>query len=452
MKHKRTGSGSAVPSLECIEPNAAGIDVGAREIYVAVPGDRDPKPVRCFWTFTEDLQALAAWLLACRIRTVAMESTGVYWIPLFQILEAGGIEVCLVNSQHVKHVPGRKSDVQDCQWLQYLHSVGLLRASFRPEDAICQVRSLLRHREGLVEMAAQHVQHMQKALSQMNLQLHHVLSDLTGQSGLAIVDAILAGERNPQVLAQLRDPRVKARAETMAKALVGDYRREHLFTLRQSLQAYRHYQQLVAACDQEIEAYLQEFDSKVDIDQHPLGPEPKAHRPRKNEFHFDMRSELYRILGVDLTAVPGLHALSVHTLLAEIGHDLSRFPTGDSFVAWLGLCPDHRKSGGKVLSSKTRRTRNRANRALRIAAQALHRSQSYLGTYYRRMRARLGAPKAITATAHKLARIVFHLLRTREPYDESIFALEQQRQRHRMEIRLRRQARQLGYNLVPLST
>lgn len=227
MKHKRAGRGGAVPSLECIEPNAAGIDVGAREIYVAVPANRDPKPVRCFSTFTRDLQALAAWLLACRIRTVAMESTGVYWIPLFQILEAAGIEVCLVNSRHVKHVPGRKSDVLDCQWLQYLHSVGLLRASFRPAAVICQIRSLLRHREGLVEMAAQHVQHMQKALSQMNLQLHHVLSDLTGQSGMAILDAILTGERDPQVLAELRDGRVKASAETIAQALVGDYRREH---------------------------------------------------------------------------------------------------------------------------------------------------------------------------------------------------------------------------------
>jgi hypothetical protein len=315
MKHKRAGRGGAVPSLECIEPNAAGIDVGAREIYVAVPANRDPKPVRCFSTFTQDLQALAAWLLACRIRTVAMESTGVYWIPLFQILEAAGIEVCLVNSRHVKHVPGRKSDVLDCQWLQYLHSVGLLRASFRPEDVICQIRSLLRHRDGLVEMAAQHVQHMQKALSQMNLQLHHVLSDLTGQSGLAMLDAILAGERDPRVLAELRDGRVKASAETIVQALVGDYRREHLFTLHQSLQAYRYYHQLLAACDQEIEAYLRELDSKIDVEQNPLAPEPKPHRPRKNEFRFDLRSELYRILGVDLTAVPGLNALSVHTLL-----------------------------------------------------------------------------------------------------------------------------------------
>jgi transposase len=436
MRHKRAGKGGAAPSLQCIEPDAAGIDVGATEIYVAVPPDRDPNPVRCFTTFTEDLQALAAWLLACRIRTVAMESTGVYWIPVFQVLEARGLKVCLVNSQHVKHVPGRKSDVADCQWLQYLHTVGLLRGSFRPEDAICQVRSLL--------------QHMQKALSQMNLQLHHVLSDLTGQSGMAILDAILGGERNPQVLAELRDGRVKASPEAIVKSLVGDYRREHLFTLRQSLQAYRHYQTLMAACDLEIAEYLKEFDSKIDVDQHPLPPERYPHPRRKNEFHFDMRTELYRILGVDLTAVPGLNALTAHTLLAEVGRDLSRFPSAAAFVSWLGLCPQNKKSGGKILSTKTRRTKNRLNCALRVAAQTLHRSQTHLGVYYRRMRTRLGAPKAITAAAHKLARIIFHLLTTGQSYDESIFAVHEQRRRTHMENRLRRQANEFGFQLVAL--
>lgn len=449
-RHKRAGKGGAVPSLECIEANAAGIDVGATEIYVAVPPDRDPNPVRSFQTFTEDLEALAAWLLACRIRTVAMESTGVYWIPVFQILEARGMQVCLVNSQHVKHVPGRKSDVADCQWLQYLHSVGLLRGSFRPEDAICRVRSLLRHRDSLVAMAAEHVQHMQKALSQMNLQLHHVLSDLTGQSGLAILDAIVAGERNPVVLAELRDRRVKASTETIVKSLVGDYRREHLFTLKQSLEAYRHYHALIGACDEEIAKYLKEFDSKIDVEQHPLPPPTHGHKPRKNEFRFDMRTELYRILGVDLTAVPGLDAITAHTILAEVGHDLSRFRNAAAFAAWLGLSPDNRKSGGRTLSSKTRRTQNRVNRALRVAAQTLHKSKTYLGNYYRKMRSRLGAPKAITAAAHKLARIIFHLLTHHQPYDESIFAKEEQRHRTRMEHWLSRQAREFGYQLVAL--
>ena len=452
MRRKRAGKGGGVPSLPCIEADAAGIDVGATEIYVAVPEDRDPKPIRCFATFTEDLQALAAWLLACRIRTVAMESTGVYWIPVFQILEARGLEVCLVNSQHVKHVPGRKSDVADCRWLQYLHSVGLLRSSFRPEDAICRVRSLLRHRDSLVEMASEHIQHMQKALTQMNLQLHHVLSDLTGKSGMAILDAILAGERDPQVLANLRDGRVKASAETIVKSLVGDYRREHLFTLRQSLESYRHYQTLMAACDREIEDYLKEFDSNIDIEQHPLPPERYPHPRRKNEFHFDMRTELYRVLGVDLTTIPGFNAITAHAVLAEVGRDLSRFRNAAAFVSWLGLCPQNKKSGGKVLSTKTRRTKNRLNCALRVAAQSLHRSQTYLGTYYRRMRARLGAPKANTAAAHKLARILFHLLTARRSFDENIFAVEEQRRRTRMENRLRRQAQAFGFQLVALSS
>ena len=240
-------------SLECIEPNAAGIDVGAREIYVAVARDRDPEPVRCFSTFTEELQAIAAWLKQCGVASVAMESTGVYWIPLYEVLEEAGLRVCLVNSRHVKHVPGRKSDVSDCQWLQYLHSVGLLRGSFRPEAAICALRALSRHRSNLVEAAAVHVQHMQKALTQMNLQIHHVLSDITGKSGLSIVDAILAGKRDPEQLARLADGRIRAERETVIKSLVGNYRSEHLFTLRQSLEAYRHYQKMLLDCDREIE-------------------------------------------------------------------------------------------------------------------------------------------------------------------------------------------------------
>jgi transposase len=267
--------------LLCLNPNAAGVDIGATEIFMAVPGDRDLQPVRCFSTFTEDLHAAADWLKACHIETVAMESTGVYWIPLFQILEARGFTVFLVNAHPVKNVPGRKSDVSDCQWLQYLHSVGLLRGSFRPEQAVCTVRSILRHRDSLVQMASSHVQHMQKALDQMNLQLHHVISDITGVTGVAILEAILAGERNPHTLAALRDRRIKASADTIIKSLVGDYRREHLFTLGQSLEAFRHYRELIAACDREIAQYLEGFESKVDP---PSGPrsqsegEPKAKR------------------------------------------------------------------------------------------------------------------------------------------------------------------------------
>jgi transposase len=439
-------------SLECIEPNAAGIDVGATEIYVCVAAERDAKPVRCYATFTHDLEAMAAWLQRCGIVTVAMESTGVYWIPVYEVLEAAGLRVCLVNSRHVKHVPGRKSDVSDCQWLQYLHSVGLLQASFHPDSAIRALRALNRHRASLVEVASVHVQHMQKALTQMNLQIHHVLSDLTGKSGLAILDAIVTGQRDAEQLAELADGRIQADKETVAKSLVGHYRSEHLFTLRQSLEAYRHYQQMLADCDREIEQHLVQLPGHGDGGE-PPPPSYKGGRGkrRKNQFHFDMGKELYRVLGTDLTAVPGLNALTVHTLVSEIGTDVSRFANAGAFASWLTLCPSNKKSGGKVLSSGTRKSKSRAGKALRLAARTLHKSQSFLGSYYRRMRARLGGPQAITAAAHKLARIVYHLISTRTAYDESIFAKEEQKYNLRHQHRLHKQASALGFQLVPLS-
>ena len=445
-------------ALPVIEPDAAGIDLGATAIYVAVPQDRDPQPVRSFTTFTEDLLACAAWLRQCGVRTIAMEATGVYWIPLFQILEAQGFEVQLVNARHVQNVPGRKSDVSDCQWLQYLHAVGLLRGSFRPAACVCAVRTVLRHREMLVRYAAAHIQHMQKALDQMNLHLHHVLSDLTGKSGMAILDAILAGERDPHELAKLRDRRVKASAETMAKALVGDWRPEHLFTLRQAVAAYRYYHQLLQECDAEIERLLAQVPScpappAVD----PSEPGAKTKRrptPRGNEVqlpHADLHGELVRLWGVDLTQVPGFQVTNAHALFTEIGADLSAFPTAKHFASWLGLCPDNRTTGGKVQRVQTRDVRHRVALLLRLAAQSLHDSKSALGAFYRRMRTRLGAPKAITAAAHKLARILYHLLTTRTAYDESVFAREEERyQRQRLQ-RLQRDATAMGYALSPLA-
>lgn len=439
-------------SLECIELNAAGIDVGATEIFVAVPPDRDPQPVRSFPTFTTDLRAMAAWLVRCGITTVAMESTGVYWIPPHEILEEAGIRVCLVNSKHVKHVPGRKTDVQDCQWLQYLHSVGLLKASFRPDSQICAIRSLSRHRASLIESAAVHVQHMHKALTQMNLQIHHVLADITGQSGMAIVEAIVAGQRDPVQLADLCHKGVRSSQQTVIKSLTGNYRSEHLFTLNQSLIAYKHYQALMADCDREIERLMRSLNGRIDPTQNgPMPPsDPRVQKRRKNQFHFQMSPELTRIFGVDLTQIPGISALTAHTLLAEIGPDLSRFPSPAAFASWLALCPANKKSGGKVLSSRTRQTNSRANRALRIAAQTLARSRTRLGNFYRSIRARLGGPQAITATAHKLARIVYHLLTTGQPYDESVFLKEDQKQAQRYEKRLRKQAQTLGFQLVPI--
>ena len=430
-----------------INLDAAGIDVGATEVYVAVPTDRDPDPVRTFDTFTRDFHELAEWLAACGVKTVAMESTSVYWIPLYTVLEERGIDVCLVNARHLKRVPGRKSDVLDCEWLQYLHSVGLLQGSFHPPEAVAAVRTVLRHRTSLVQMASSHVQRMQKALTQMNVQLHHVISDITGMTGLAILDAILAGERRPEVLAQLRHRNIRANEETIIKSLEGTWRREHLFTLRQSLAAYRNYQTQIEQCDSELQDMLGAFESWTDPDARPVTGGPKD---RLDPHGFHLRAEFYRIFGVDLTQIPGVGVQTVYTLFAECGRDLSAFPTAGCFASWLGLCPDNRITGGKVLSTRTRKVNNPASTALRIAAQSLHRSESCLGDSYRRKRYQLGPPKAITAIAHKLARIIYHLVSTQQPYDDSVLAQDEHQTRIRKTRRLKSLAQALGYQLVPV--
>lgn len=453
--HKTTPkSRAAFSTPPVLRSNAAGIDIGAREIYVAVPHDRDPEPVRAFETFTESLHRLADWLQGLGIDTVAMESTGVYWIPLFQILEARGIQVFLVNARHVKNVPGRKSDVSDCQWLQYLHSVGLLNGSYRPAQHVCAARSLFRHRDSLVEMAASHVQHLQKALDQMNLQIHHVISDITGQTGLAILDAILGGQRNPAELAKLRDRRIKASPETVTKSLQGDYRPEHVFTLKQALAVYRYYQQLIAECDQEIQGHLRQFESLYEPPQPETFALPQRGRGRPRGSHTPeakMQRELHRIFGVDLVEVPGLNVATLGTLVTEVGPDLSKFRSASAFASWLTLCPDNESSGGKVLAAKTRRSKSRATEAFRMAAYSLHSSLSFLGEYYRRLRARLGAPKAITAAAHKLARIFYHMVTTKQRYNETIFAEQETKYRKRLERRLKAQAQYLGFELLPIA-
>jgi transposase len=434
-----------------LHPDAAGVDIGADEIFVAVPADRDDKPVRSFPTFTRDLNELVDWLQRCGICTVAMESTSVYWIPLYQMLEERGIEVCLVNAQYVKNVPGRKTDVSDCQWIQYLHSVGLLRASFRPAAEICAIRSLWRHRASLIQMAAEHVLHMQKALDQMNLQIHRVLSDITGQSGQRILDAILAGERDPLVLARLCDRRVRSSHQTIAKALEGDYRGEHLFALKQSLAGYRYYQKLIAEVDEEMGHYIADLrtgaapDSKL-----PSQTKKTKHRHQHHEpTAFDLRGELYRVFGVDLTDVPGVSSVTAHTILCEVGPDLSRFRNASAFASWLGLCPERQVSGGKVLYTKSRRVKSRLSTALRIGANSLHHAKNYLGEFFRRIARRLGKAQAVTATAHKLARIIFHVLTTKEPYREEAFKSSEQEALRRTEMRLRKQAAQLGFTITP---
>lgn len=436
--------------LRTIQPNTAGIDIGATDIYVAVPEDRDENFVRCFSTFTTDLHGAAKWLKRCGIESIAMESTGVYWIPVFQILEAYGFTVLLVNARHVKNVPGRKTDVQDCQWLQYLHSVGLLNGSYRPSQDVCAIRSLCRHRENMVKISATHVLHIHKALTQMNLQIHHVIRDITGRTGLSILDAILNGERNAKKLAALKHSRIKADDATIVKSLQGDYRDEHLFTLKQALQSYRHYRQMILECDSEIEKHIRDFESRIDLEQNPPPPSRSTNKtPRGNEPNFDFRSHLYRILGTDITQIDGISVLTAHVIFSEIGPDVSKFPSANHFCSWLGLCPNNKISGGRILSSKTRPGSGRVAQALRLAAQALWKSQSYLGHYYRRMRARHGTPKAITATAHKLARIVFHLIKTGRTYDETVFAAQENLHKQRMERNIRRQPKSLGFQLLP---
>jgi transposase len=375
-----------------------------------------------------------------------MESTGVYWIPLMQMLEARGFETYLVNAKHVKNVPGRKTDVSDCQWLQYLHSVGLLRPSFRPPQEICAVRSLARHRDSLIEMATCHVQRMHKALDQMNVQLHHVISDITGTTGLAIVDAILGGERDVTTLASLRDPRVRATMETIAKSLVGDYRREHLFTLRQSLALYRQYQQQIVECEKEMQEMMKFLETKADSSK-PLPTAKDSIRKckvMKPERAVALHEEAYRILGVDLTTIPGVSVLHVQAILSELGPNLTKFRSAAAFSSWMGLCPDNNISGGRILSTSTRKVKNRIAHTLRMAAQSLQHNASSLGECYRRMRARVGPARAITALAHKLARIVYHLLSTREAYDDSVFAIAEEKYRKRAQNRLTAQAKAPG--------
>ena len=394
-----------IDALEQINLNAAGVDIGAEEIYAAVPKGRDEESVRSFLTFTEDLHQLADWLAACGVETVAMESTGVYWIPIYEILESRGFEVYLVNARHIKNVSGRKSDVLDCQWIQQLHTYGLLQPSFRPPEQICAIRSLVRHRDMLIKYRSAHIQHMQKALTVMNVRLTNVLSDITGVTGMKIIRSIVAGERNPHVLASYRHGTCARSEEEIAKSLEGHYKREHLFALKQALELYDFYEQQLCDCDLELEALYQEFDLPDEPGTPPPGP--RKSKRRKNQPHFDLAQSLYRMTGVDLTRVDGLDSLTVQDILSEIGTDMDPWPTVKHFASWLRLSPNNKVTGGKVMQRGTLPSQNRANTAFRLAAQSLARSDCALGAFYRRIRARHGAPKAITATAHKLARIVY---------------------------------------------
>ena len=434
--------------LSRVSLNAAGIDVGASSHFVAVPEDRWDQPVREFEAFTADLYRLADWLAECRVETVAMESTGVYWIPLFGVLEERGFEVMLVDPSRIKNVPGRKTDVLDCQWLQQLHTYGLLSGAFRPDEDIRRLRSYLRQRAMLVEHAAQHIQHMQKALTQMNVKLQHVIRDITGKTGVDIIEAIVQGERNPRRLARLRDPRTKSDERTIAKSLQGHWRKEHLFELTQALDLYRTYQAKIAECDLKIEAQLKRFEDRSDGE--PPAPNGKR-RNQKNAPRFDVQGHLYRMTGVDLTRIDGVEAYTALKVISEVGTDMTKWPSAKHFASWLGLSPNNRITGGRVISSKTKPSANRAAAALRLAANALHRSDSALGAFLRRKKAHLGAPKAITATAHKLACIIYAMLRHGQQYvDAGAEYYERQYQQRALRTAQRRAA-QLGYQLVPLN-
>jgi len=435
--------------LQHINLNAAGIDIGSERHLVAVPEGRDDVSVREFGTFTTDLEALAAWLKKCGVTTVAMESTGVYWIPLFEVLERCGLEVKLVDARHVKNVSGRKSDVLDCQWIQQLHTYGLLAGAFRPPDEICVLRSYLRQKEMLTQASSMHIQHMQKALQQMNLLLHNVVADITGVTGLKIIKAILAGERNPKKLARNRDGRCQHSSATIAKSLVGNYREEHLFALRQAVDLYETYQAKISDCEQAIIKQLKKQPTVSDDD----GPTPSADKRNKSRNQVrdgvDVRDLLYQKSGVDLFAAPGLATDTLLTLASEVGFDLTPWKTEKHFASWLGLCPGTKKSGGKVLNAKTKRHPNRAAQAFRMAASSLYRSPTALGAFYRRIKARSGGQQAVTATAHKIARVYYAMLTNGTAYVELGQQAYEQRYKQRRIDHLKNQAKSLGYQLVP---
>lgn len=437
------------PGLEVVHPHAAGIDVGNSAHYVAVRPDRDPEPVRRFECFTADLYRLADWLESCGVKTVAMQSTGVYWIPLYEILEEHGFEVYLVNARHTKNLPGRKSDVQESQWLLKLHTYGLLNNSFQPTAAIRVLRTYWRQRAEHVSGAATCIQRMQKALTQMNLQLANVISDLSGVTGQAIVRAIVAGERNPQKLAELSHPRIEASREEVAKSLEGNWRPELVFVLRQEVEMYDTYQWRITECDQQLQKHLASFANTVS----PQSPEAeprgkKKAKPTKNAPRFNLGSELQRITGVDLTRIDGIDVMVAQTLLSEVGLDMSRWNTEAHFSSWLGLCPDNRISGDKLLGKGTRHVVNRAATALRLAARNLIRSRSYLGAQYRRLRTKLGAPKAITAMAHRLARLVYRMLKYGQRYVDKGTEYYENRYRQQQIHLLQKKAAKLGLQIT----
>ena len=441
--------------LKVVYPDSAGIDIGSRELWVAIPAERESESVRMFGTFTDDLHALRDWLKALGITTVAMESTGIYWIPLYDVLSAAGFELFLVNPRELKQVPGRKSDIQDCQWIQELHSLGLLRGAFRPDDSSCEVRGLIRQRQELVKASARQTQLMQKALLQMNIQLPQVVSDITGKTGMAIIHDMVAGERDPIKLAQHRDKRCKEDEATIARSLHGNWRKEHLLALSQALRIWETYRVLIgeteAAVIDSIETLYSDQKS-VSSDENGQTPTSGRKKRSKSDYTLPIEEVWNRKVGVDLTAIEGISGTTASIILSEVGLNIDRFPTSGHFASWLALCPNHEISGGKVLRRGTKRSANRVASALRMGASTLRNSQTWLGAFYRRIAARSGVSVAITATAHKLAKLIYSLLRHGTAYVQHSLETYENRHRERQQRNLEKRAKTLGFQLVPANS
>lgn len=433
--------------LPIVQPRAGAIDVGSRFHVVAVPPELSEEPVQTFQAFTGDLQRMAAWLNTTGIVTVAMESTGVYWVPVYEVLESHGIDVILCNAREARMVPGRKSDVNDAQWLQRLHACGLLRASFRPGREIAALRAYLRLRERHIEYAASHIQHMQKALLFMNLQLQHVVSDINGVTGMRIILAILAGERDPKVLAAMRDVRCHSSTATIEAALVGNYQPEHLFALKQAVALYDFYQEQITQCDREIEQALAQLSAGKETPSAPL-PKRRCRLKQTNSLDFDVQPLLYQVVGTDLTQIHGLGPYVALRMIAECGTDLSRWPTAKHFTSWLSLAPGCKISGGKT-SARTRKTGNRITPLLRGAAVTVGRTDTALGAFYRRMAARIGKAKAVTATARKIAVLFYNAMRFGMKYADPGANYYEAHYRERVVKQLHRRAAQFGFTLQP---
>ncbi|WP_428510437.1 IS110 family transposase [Roseateles sp.] len=434
--------------LPIINSRAAGIDIGSRIQVAAVPPELCDAPVQTFQSFTADIERMADWLVSLGITTVAMESTGVYWIPVYEILEDRGLTAVLVNARDCKAVPGRKSDVNDAQWLQRLHACGLLRASFRPSRDIAALRTYVRLRDRLLEYAAAHMQHMQKAMTLMNLQLHHVISDISGVTGMKIVRAIVAGERDPDVLAAMRDVRCRESIQTIRAAMVGNYQPEHVFALAQALALFDAYQERIADCDAQIQQVLQLLNADMS-EPDELLPKPRRRGKQINDYSFDVRLQLYQLTGIDLTQIHGIGPSVAMDLIAECGTDLARWPTEKHFTSWLALSPGCKISGGKVLSSHTRKSKNRLASRLRLVATAVGRTETALGAFYRRLAARIGKAKALTATARKIAILFYRAMRFGMRYEDPGADQYEQRYRERVVKQLQRRAAHFGFALQP---